>query len=106
MSYTKAFHTLSKKIPYSHPTHGILKTRSYVERKANIYAITGSTYRSGWGPKRWISLKLHSSWTWKSASPELVDASTSLILGREDAELIVVALMSAIAEYDRQEAEE
>lgn len=103
----QTFHCLGHRVPWVHPKNGkTYKARSYVSRRANIMAITGSVCETSWGPKRWITLQLHSSLTWKSLNPELVTASTQLMLNRDDAESIVTGLLTAINEFDRQEEEE
>jgi hypothetical protein len=101
----KTAHFLGKRTAWVHPTYGVRKVRSYVGNRAQIMAITGCVEEGGWGPKQWVVLKLHSCASWKHPHPELTRASTELYLNREDAEQVLVALMSAISEYDRREAE-
>ena len=118
---TKVLHTVTKKRLW-HSTNGAghtrpMKTRSYANR-AQIFAITtcvtaprppyagfGSVAPPGISWPRWINVKLHSMQTWKM-DPMHVDASTQFNLSREDAEFLMIGLMSAIAEFDKQEAEE
>ncbi len=104
---TQTFHSLSQRMPWVHPTTGkTYKARSYVYGRANIFAVTSAVQSTGWGIRRWITLSLHSSLTWKSTLPAFVTPSTKLYLNRADAEVLLTALLTAISEFDRQEKEE
>jgi len=78
-----------------------------VSGKANIFAISGGADTHPWGPKHWVILKLHSCQTWKDPLPFISGrhASTEIFCGREEAEMMVTALISGITEFDRQVAE-
>lgn len=104
---TPTFYTKSARIPYTATgSTRVYKFRSYIQNRATIFGIGTGVMNTSWGVKRLINLKFHSSQTWKALNPHLTRASTDILLTRTDAEAIVVALMSAIAEYDRQEEEE
>jgi hypothetical protein len=117
---TKVLHTQTKRREWLHSSYGktsVTKTRSYANR-AMIFAITtgisaprptygtaGAAIKPGeisW--PRWISVKLHSMQTWRYANPMDADASTQFNLSREDAEFLVIGLLAAITEFDKQEA--
>jgi hypothetical protein len=67
-----------------------------------LFAVSGGAMTNTWGPRHWVLLKLHSCSTWKEPFPHLSRASTEMHLGREEAEMMVVALMEGIKEFDKQ----
>jgi hypothetical protein len=103
------FHQVIKKPRrWRHPTlHREFNTRGYVSGRANIFAISGGAETRPWGPKHWVVLKLHSCLTWKYPLLSIpgAHASTEVVCGREEAEMMVMALMAGITEFDRQVAE-
>jgi len=118
---TKVLHTATKRREWEqtngagHPR--IQKTRSYANR-SQIFAITtaiaaprppysgfGATPPPGISWPRWIHVKFHSMQTWKYPDPMNVDASTQFNLSRDDAEFLVIGLLAAITEFDKQEEE-
>jgi hypothetical protein len=103
------FHQVIKKPRrWRHPTlHREFNTRGYVSNRANIFAISGGAETHTWGPKHWVILKLHSCQTWKIPLSLIsgTHPSTEICCGREEAEMMVMALMAGITEFDRQVAE-
>ena len=102
---TLPFHRKTNRMAWAHPTSGkTYHTRSYVDHRASVFAMSAGVRTSSWGPRRMVLLKLHSSQTWKLG--EFVTASTQVSLTREDAEYLMVGLQMALMEYDRQELAE